>query len=170
MLCELIYLAIILLVGIPLFGNLKMPLLQFIVRILNTILIIMAYCSIYNFIAMICSEITVSTTINIILFIAMFIAASSLGLTASSSKYITHSYIDENGTQYIISQEPNPNYPGDAKVKMARTIYLLIPQGQAIEVKNANIEYLYQMPIYSLILISIINVVGIYLFSIKELK
>ena len=147
-----------------------MSLTQFGISILNVILIIIAYCSIYNFITMICSEITVSTTICILLFIAMFIAEGSFALTANSNKYIEHAYYDENGNKYIISQEPNPNYPGDEIVKMARTIYLLIPQGQAMEVGSNDTEYAYQMPIYSIILISVVNIGGIYLIRKKELK
>ena len=168
--CEFIYLAIVLLIGTPMFGKLQMPFDQFCMSVLNVILIIIAYCSIYNFIAMICSEITISTTICILLFIAMFIAQGSFGLIADTSPYITHTSIDENGNRQIISQEPNPNYPGEQKVKIARTIYLFIPQGQAQEVESNNTEYAYQMPIYSIILISIVNIGGIYLFSKKELK
>lgn len=146
-----------------------MPLSQFSMSMLNTVLVIMAFCSIFNFIAMICSEITVSTTISIIAFIAMFVAESSLGYVANSSKYITNSYW-ENGVEYIISQEEDPNYPGDQKVKLAKTIYLFIPEGQANEIANKDIENLFKMPIYSIILIIIFNIVGIYLFSKKELK
>lgn len=83
----------------------------------------------------------------------MFIVATSLQYTANSSKYINHTYTDENGNTYIISQEPNPNYPGDEKVKMARMFYLFIPQGQADEIANSidnigrsNIEVLYIIP------------------------
>lgn len=169
-LCEFIFLAIILLVGIPIYGNLRMPLSDFFMSLLNVVLVIISFCSIFNFIAMICSEITVSTTICILLFIAMFIAQGSFALTANSNKYIEHTFIDENGNRYIISQEPDPNYPGDNVVKAARIIYLSIPQGQANELADADTEYLYQMPIYSITLICIINIVGVYIFSKKELK
>lgn len=146
-----------------------MPLSQFVLSILNVILVIIAYCSIFNFITMLFSEITVSTTVCIVLFIAMFIADSSLSLTINTSQYITNSYW-EDGIEHIISQELNPNYPGDQKIKLARTIYFFIPQGQADDIASGKTEYLYQMPIYSIILISVINVGGIYLFTKKELK
>lgn len=146
-----------------------MPLSQFVLSILNVILVIIAYCSIFNFVTMLCSEITVSTIICILIFIAMFIIEGSLSLTINTSQYITNSYW-EDGVEYIISQEPNPNYPGDQKVKFARMIYLFIPQGQADEIASGKTEYLSQMPIYSIILISIINIGGIYLFTKKELK
>lgn len=146
-----------------------MPISDFLMSILNVVLIIISFCSIFNFIAMICSEITISTVICILLFIAMFIAQGAFGYTANASPYITYSLIDEQGNSYVV-EEPDPNYPGDEKVKTARIIYLSIPQGQAIEVSNDDTEYLYQMPIYSVILISIVNIVGVYIFSKKELK
>lgn len=168
-LCQLIYICIVLIIGIPLFGKIQMPISQFMLSILNTILIVIVYCSIFNFIAMIFSEITVSITINILIFITMFIIEASIGYIANSSKYITNSFWD-NGIETIISEELNPNYPGDAKVKSAKIIYLLIPQGQANKIANGNKDSLCQMPIYSVIITCTINLVGIYLFSKKELK
>lgn len=168
-LCEIIYIAIILLIGIPLYGKLQMPTSQFAMSMLNTFLIITSFCSIYHFITMICPDITVSVTINILIFIAMFIASSSLEYIANSPKYITHTFTD-NEVSYIISQEPNPNYPGDQKVKQAKILYLSIPQGQAMAIFNNEAELLSQMPIYSVILIIVVNICGIYLFSKKELK
>ena len=76
---ELIYLIIVLLIGIPLFGQMKMTLTQFLMTMLNTTLIIISFCTIYNFIAMLCSDITLSTIICIILFIALFILQEALG-------------------------------------------------------------------------------------------
>lgn len=167
--CELIYIILATVISIPLFGGFELNLFQFGMSMLNTLLVIVAYCSIFNFVTMICSEITVSTTICIFLFIVMFIAQASFALTANSNKYIEHTYY-ENGNKYIISQEINPNYPGEQIVKMAKMVYLLIPQGQAMEIGSGDTEYAYQMPMYSLIVIGIFNVCGLYLFSKKELK
>ena len=168
--CEMIYLVIVILIGMHLFGKMEMNFTQFMMTMLNTILIIISFCSIYNFIAMLCSDITLSVGICIIAFVAMFIAQGAFGLTANSNKYITSTFLDENGNSHIISQEPNPNYPGDEKVKQARMFYLAIPQGQAMEIVYNNLEYLKQMPIYSITLIITINILGIYIFSKKELK
>lgn len=137
---------------------------------LNTALIIISWCSIFNFISMICSDVTVSTTLCILIFIAMFIAQASIGLTANSSKYLNHTFTDENGNSQIISQEPNPNYPGDNNVKIAKTLYYFMPEGQAMEIGNNNFNDLYKMPIYSIIIIIMMNGIGIYIFSRKELR
>lgn len=47
--CELIYLLLAFLVGIPLFGGLEMPLTDFFMSIFNVFLIIVSFCSIFNF-------------------------------------------------------------------------------------------------------------------------
>lgn len=167
--CEIIYILTILIIGRALGGKIYLPMMEFIMFILNSLLVIITYCSIYNSITMICPEITVATVISIITFIIMFIVEASVGYIANQPKYTTNSYY-EDGKEYIISQEINPNYPGDEKVKIAKTIYLIIPQGQASKIANMDTEVIYKMPIYSLIIISIINIGGIYLFSKKELK
>ena len=118
---------------------------------------------------MICTEITISTTICTLLFIAMFIMQAGFGYIASSTKYITNTSIDESGNK-VVTQEPNPNYPGDQKVRQAKIIYFSIPQGQAMEIDNGYSEDLYQMPLYSITLIIIINTLGLFIFSKKELK
>lgn len=168
--CEMIYFLLIFIVGNILHAKMELSLSQYLMSILNTCLVIISFCSIYNFISMICKNITVSTVLCIILFILMFIGENAVGLTAFSRRYIEHSMIDENGNKYIISQEINPNYPGDQKVKIAKIIYLLIPQGQAMEIANNDFELMKQMPIYSIILIIFINIFGIFIFSKKELK
>lgn len=170
LLCELIYFLIVSLVGKHLFENVKIQSIQLVMIILNTVLIIISFCSIFNFITMICSEITISTTICIIIFIVMYIIQGVFSLNAHSPKYIEHILYDENGNKHIISQELNPNYPGDQKVKKAKIMYLAIPQGQAMEISNSNLELLQQMPLYSIPLTVIINILGIYIFSKKELK
>ena len=147
-----------------------MPLDEFLMSIFNVILIIVSFCSIFNFIAMLCSEITISTTICIILFIAMFIMQGAFSVTANSSQYINQTFVDEYGNTEIVSQTLDPNYPGEEKVKFARAIYLLIPQGQAMEIGTGDVDYLYVMPFYSIGLIFCFNALGVFIFSRKELK
>lgn len=167
---ELIYLILMLIIGIPLFGKLQMPVSEFAMSILNIFLVIIAYCSIFNFITMLSSEVTISTTICIIIFIVMFVIVSALSLTVNTSKYITDTFWDEQGQPHIISQELNPNYPGEEKIKIAKTIYYFIPQGQANDIANGKTEDLSEFPIYSIALIVLVNLGGIYSFNKKELK
>lgn len=189
-LCELIYIAFMFIIGTNIYEKLQIPVSQLIMIILNTMLIIALYCSILNCITMICSEITVSTVICVITVIIMFVAEFFVSQTANCTKYMKHSVIDSNGVETIINQGLNPNYPGDEAVKIAKTVELLLPTGQADRlissaftdpdvIKNRiftkeeveeKVHDLYKMPLYSIAVISAINIVGICLFSRKELK
>ena len=179
LIAETLYITVVLLIGTNIFGKLQMTSRDIFLITLNTILVIITYCSIYNFVTMICSEITISTIICIILFIAMFVLTGALGLTVHSEPYNKITYTDENGESHITYREPNPNYPSETKMKIAKIIYLSLPTSQADEIEtfyfdenlqNKRNEYLSQMPIYSLVVIGITNFFGIYLFKKKELK
>ena len=92
----------------------------------------------------------------------------------NKSKDISSILIDIVSSSH--NQKTNPNYPGEEKVKVAKTILFFIPQGQAnqiankIDERNTIDENLYQLPIYSITLIIFINLSGSYLFLKKELK
>lgn len=154
------------------YGNLQtagMSIHTLTMKIINTILIIIAFCTIFNFITMLCREVTTSLTICALLFIAMFIIQAAIAPTASQLPY--EKAIDQNGN-IIVTDKPNLAY-NDFKVKTARVLYLLNPEGQAMEVYNKEIEepnFLNQMPIYSGGLIVILNTLGVALFNKKELK
>ena len=166
---EILYMGVVAAIAIPLIGGLKMSLFQIVLTVINTVLIIITYTSIFNLISMLCSEITISTIMCILVFIIMYIIASSLALVINTPEYNSSMYYDENGS-HLVSQTINPNYPGKQKIKIAKTLYYFLPQGQANEIMNGKVENLSKFPFYSIGLISIINFSGIYFFNKKELK
>lgn len=169
--CEIIFLLIVFFLGNLIYGNIEMQIFQFVMNILNTGLIILSFCSIYNFITMICSDITVSTTICIFLFIAMFILSASTQYALIDIQPTIKEYeINENGEQFVVDEKPNPNYPGSIKYNIMKAIYLLNPESQATEIQSRSTEYIYEMPIYSIGLTIVISIGGIWIFSKKQLK
>lgn len=169
--CQTIYILIIILFGRPIFGNLHMSTYQFVITMINTILIMILYTSIFNMITMLCSEITISTVVCMLLFITMFVIEGAFSTAIYTPKYIENVYVDKNGEEHISkSDEINPNYPGEFKIMVAKIICFSIPVGQASELQNIKSEYLEVLPIYSIIIICITNISGIYIFIRKELK
>lgn len=192
--CQIIYILIVYFVGGLFFGKLQMNSSQLILIILNTILIIIAYCTIFNFITMLSSEITISTIICTLLFIAMFVICSGFSTTVNAEKYITSTTITENG-ESIIEKFPNPNYPSELKMKIAKIIYYTLPVGSSQEIQNASSVFDYlnsnldsnslstfkenqnksfnnlqASPNYLITLIIFLNLIGIFVFNKKELK
>ena len=174
---EFIYLIIISIVAIPLLGSIQMTFSQLAVILLDIIMIIIVYSSIFNFIALICSNITISTVSSLLLILIMFVIDMLLSPTANSTEYIQKNIVmDEQGniTYEIVKNE---DYPGKIIQTTCKTIINFNPVSQAIEISgnkiNMNEEDFNNMkvyPLYSLGLIIIITAIGIYLFNIKELK
>lgn len=176
---ELVYMLVVAIVGIPVLGGLQIPFYQFILILLNIVMIIVTYSSIFCCITLLCQDITMSTVIGIIIVLAMFVTDGTLSLTANVEQYRYQITRDEQGviTKEIIGI--NQNYPGDTKKKIAQIILYIIPTGQAnlLERKvsnnimfNEEITDTYILLVYSLGAAIVINIIGIYYFNKKELK
>lgn len=176
---ELVYMLVVAIVGIPVLGGLQIPFPQFILILLNIVMIIVTYSSIFCCITLLCQDITMSTVIGIIIVLAMFVIEGMLSLTANAEQYRYQITRDEQGivTKEIIGI--NQNYPGDTKKKIAQIILYIIPTGQAnlLERKvsnnimfNEEITDTYILLVYSLGAAIVINIIGIYYFNKKELK
>lgn len=170
-LAELVYVLFILIFGNCFIGKLEMSLFQFMIIMLNILMILIAYCSIFNAITLICSDITVATVINIILFLAMFTVCNAVFSIVNIPEYITDTFYDEYGNAHILEKEVNPNYPSEFRRNVCQTILNILPIGQSMQLsdykENANTKVLM---LYSFIVIVLSNAIGIYLFNKKELK
>ena len=168
---EIIHLTIVTIIGIPLIGKIQMNILDFLYIILNMILLIIVFSSIFNFISMLCSNVTLSTVGSLLLILIMYVFCMSISIVANSTKELKIQDFDENGnliTQYI----EDKNYPGDFNKNLCKTVINILPTGQAMELSDVNIDMkeIKIYPLYSLGGIIIINVLGIYMFNKKELK
>lgn len=174
---EFIYLIIISIVAIPLLGSIQMTFSQLAVILLDIIMIIIVYSSIFNFIALICSNITISTVSSLLLILIMFVTDMFLSPTANSTEYIQKNIVMDEQGNVTYEVVKNEDYPGKLVQTICKTISNFNPVSQAIEISgnkiNMNEEDFNNMkvyPLYSLGLIIIITAIGIYLFNIKELK
>lgn len=174
---ELIYLIIVSIVSIPIFGLVQMSFLQLAVILLDIIMIIIVYSSIFNFIALICSNITISTVSSLLLILIMFVIDMFLSPTANSTEYIQKNIVMDEQGNVTYEVVKNEDYPGKLVQTICKTISNFNPVSQAIEISGNKIEMneedfnnLKRYPLYSLGLIIIITAIGIYLFNIKELK
>ena len=174
---EFIYLIIISIVAIPLLGSIQMTFSQFAFILLDMIMIIIVYSSIFNFIALICSNITISTVTSLLLILIMFVTDMFLSPTANSTEYIQKNIVMDEQGNVTYEVVKNEDYPGKIIQTTCKTIINFNPVSQAIEISgnkiNMNEEDFNNMkvyPLYSLGLIIIITAIGIYLFNIKELK
>ena len=144
LLIELIYMLVVSTIAIPMFGKMQIPLSQFAFIIVDIIMIIIAYSSLFNLIGMICTDVTVSTVISILLTLVMLIGFLNIP--------------SENNTIFNIV----PARQAILITDCLRTMEM--PEEFKV---NVNFEIL---SLYSLVFIVLINIIGLYCFNRKYLK
>lgn len=182
LIANIIYIGIVFLIGTNLFGTLQMLSLTQI--IVYTSLIVIVYCTIYNLITMLCKDASASLVACVIIFIIMFVAMMFVSTKLMEKPFTKVTKYNIQGEIEFSSEEINPNYPGETTIKIYKTMNYLIPTGQASILQNACTEmsefdekeinqrkqYLDEMPIYAISEIILLNIIGIFLFKIQELK
>ena len=180
---EIVYLILVMIIGIPTLGGLQIPIDKFLFILLDMVLIIIAYSSIFNFITLICSDITIATVVCILSFIGMFVVSEFVvSPIANDKKYYSNYVTNENGEIIETQKHLNPNYVGDFAKQVYKNILYIIPFGQASQIQStmSNLSYendrymtdtdIKLAGLYSLGLIIVINGIGIYFFKRKDLK
>lgn len=72
---EIIYLLIVASIGIPMFGSIQIPVSELLLILLDIFMMIVSYAAIFTFISLICSNITTSTVLCLLLTLAMMVIA-----------------------------------------------------------------------------------------------
>lgn len=178
---QLIYMLIVAVIGIPIFGTLQMTIEKFLFVIIDIVIIIITYASIFTCITLLCSDITVSTVSCMILVLMMFIASMALSSTANAMKY-RETYIQTENGEIEVHQKLNPDYPGDLKKNVAKTILYCLPTGQTSQIISQISKKPFQITnymsdaelktvfLYSVGVTIVITGVGMYCFKRKDLK
>lgn len=167
---QIIWTAFVLIIAVPVFGKPIIELNQLLITSFDSIMFIIAYSAIFNFISVLSCNKTISAVTCILLFFIM------LGVTVSAFNIIqTPETVQQGGlnpdTGVVSFEEvPNPKYPSDSKRQFYQRIVDIIPMGQAFSIGAGLSTNLYMLPVYSMALIIIFNGVGVYLFSKKDLN
>lgn len=162
-----IFLLITIAIGLPLFGVGTIPISVILNKIFVLILVIIAYSSIFTFVAMMCSNKTVIAITTILLSFGMIFFATYCYNILTTPEYIQVAALVDGETKF--KEEYNPKYPSKEKRKVYETLLDIIPAGQTIQIqkRNSNLEILLG---YSLTIIVVITSSGFILFKKKELK
>lgn len=168
---QIVYIAIVIVLGGLIIGNVEMSFSNFFILFIEMFAIIVAYSSIFNLITLACPDMTVATIICMLLFLVMYIVTSSLTSIINAPEYITHTLTDDSGNIQVISEEPNPNYPGKVKMIISKLLYYIIPTGSAMQMAGNidNIDVVLSLS-YLVTIIILSNVFGICIFNRKDLK
>lgn len=168
---QILFMILVALIGIPLFGGLSLSLGTLLLVLLDIIMIDIFYSAIFTFIAMICSNKTVISIISILLAFGLLLASSVITEVLQAPEYINSAKITNSDTgDFKMVEEKNPRYPSETQKKVYTTALNFLPSGQAFKITgivDGNIEFL---SIYSLCMTIIISTIGLVIFNKKELK
>lgn len=163
----LLFMVILVVIGIPIFGGIQMTMFGFLILLLDSLALGIAYSSIFTFIAMLCSNKTATAITCILIAIGMLFFSIILISIIETPKMIPSYELIEG--EMVSKEVPNPRYPSDAQRRICQTIIDINPAGQSLEIvgRETNFKIL---SVYSLGIIILFTSAGLLLFQRKELK
>lgn len=164
----LLFLVILASIGIPLFGAITITLAKLLMQLGCIFVTIIAYSSIFTFLAMIISNKTITAITTIMLAFGMMFYALMAFDRLSQPEYID-TMIMKDGVQKIINTKNNHYLEGE-KRKLIQLSIDIIPAGQMFQIAGRTVPNLKLLPIYSLGIIIVFTGAGLVLFKKKELK
>lgn len=164
------YLIIIFALGIPLFGMGTAPIKMTLIKILVDIMVCVSISSLCTFIAMLCSNKTVTAILTIVIFLVLMFGAACCYSILNMPQFIETATIkDQSSGQYEIVQEPNPKYPSETTKKVMKILLDINPTGQTLQMLERESKF-GELMLYSLGIMIIFTGAGIEVFNKKELK
>lgn len=158
-------------IGILLFGPITISISKLLMLIGCIFVTIIAYSSIFTFLAMIISNKTITAITTIMLSFGLMIFALTHLNILYAPEYIESASLTNGETgEFQMIQEKNPKYPSETKRKVYQTLLDINPAGQMFQLAGRTVPNLKVLPIYSACIIIVFTGAGLILFNKKELK
>lgn len=164
----ILFIGIVASIGIPFFETITFPILKLLMLFGCIFATVIAYSSIFTFIAMIISNKTINAIVSIMLAFGLMMNAMICFSKLEAPKTIQEATIVDGETK--IEEVPNPKYPSEKQKKLYRTMLDINPAGQMLQIAGRIVPNLSMLPLYSLGIIVVSTGTGLVLFKKKELK
>lgn len=164
----ILFIIVVIIIGIPLFGKITIPMSTLLMLLGCIFVTIIAYSSIFTFIAMMISNKTITAIVSMMLAFGLIMMAL-ICLNILETPEIIQSATFVNG-ETKIEEISNPKYPSITKKRVCQTLLDINPAGQMFQIAGRTAPNLKVLPIYSLGLLTIFTGIGLVLFKKKELK
>lgn len=157
-----------LILGVPLLGVFKLELVIVFWFVIVSLLLSIAFSSIFNLISMLISSKAIGSISCILVAFLLLISGVQLNKMLTEPQMNRGIVVTDNGQKY--DEVPNPNYIEGEQRKNVQLIYDFLPGGQVIQCITIETKNLRLLPVYSTIIIIISTTLGVALFSKKEIK
>ncbi len=163
-----LFIVTVAIIGIPLFGGITISVPKLLTLLGCIFVTIIAYSSIFTFIAMMISNKAVAAIVSIMLAFGMMMAALTCFNIINAPEFIQEASLVDGEMKFI--EVPNPKYPSEEKKKICQTLLNIDPAGQMFQLAGRAAPDLKVLPLYSLAEIIVFAGAGILLFKKKDLK
>lgn len=168
---QVVYMLVVLFIGVPMIGGIKIPIGNFMYLLFTTVMTIVAYSAFFNFISMLCSNITVSAVFCVVSVIVMFFMVFNLSAMAESEEFYENTVLNMRGEIVGTEMIRNDSYPGDFMKEFSKSIMYIFPTGTASKLVNyGDFNDVKVLPMYSFVTVVVLSAVGVYVFNRKDLK
>ncbi len=158
-----------LIIGIPLLGHFSADTKIILLFVLQTFILAVVFSSVFTLIAMHCHNKAIAVVICILLAFTLLFSGFILNAMLDATETVGGYTMDANG-ELVYNESPNPKYLDGMKRKIVQTVYDINPGGQAIQCVFMSAVNMERLPIYSLIIIILSAVAGVFFFRKKDLK
>lgn len=167
----LLFLIVVAIVGIPLFGGITISITHFFMIFGSIFVTMIAYCSIFTFISMVISNKTMIAIVNILVSFGLIVSSLICLSILSETEFIHSAEITNMETgDYNFVEVPNPHYPNEMQRKIYQTLLDINPAGQMFQIAGKAALNFKILPIYSLGIIIVFTGLGLVIFQKKELR
>lgn len=158
-------------VGIPLIGFIKMETAIFLAVVGASFVTTLAFCSIFTLVSMLCQNRAVTTVICILGVFALLFAAAFINSKLEAPEYYD-SYVmtDSSGVPMEVERVANPEYLRGTERQVYQFFLDFLPAGQVLQFCSHSAQHLWQMPLYSLIILLSTTAAGVFVFRRKDIK
>lgn len=168
-------------VGIPLIGFLEADVKTILLTVLGCVIMTVAFCSLCTMVCMVNQNKTISAIITIVGVFALMLAASMIlskltepefynSFSMPNASGASDSIIYDSTSDASAGITPNPGYLRGSERSFYEFLLDFLPSGQAMQYSSMTAVHLWQMPLYSLIIIFLSTGIGAVAFRRKDVK
>ncbi|WP_310603679.1 ABC transporter permease subunit [Anaerosporobacter sp.] len=164
------YMVAVVIIGIPLIGFFTLDIKNILQICIGTFILAMAFTSIFTMVSMICSNKTTGAVTSILFVVVLLFVAMYMNSRIQAPKYIEEYVMTDSLGNVQTQMAQNPDYITGTKRAVYEFLFDFIPTGQTIQFSAMTAVHLWEMSLYSLLIVVTTTFAGAMIFRKKDIK
>lgn len=139
--------------------------------VLVGVMSILAFCAVFTMLSMLNQRKAVVAVISILLALGLLLLSSMLDSRLSEPEFYDNYVLTASGVPELATESvANPRYLGPTARAICQFLQDFLPSGQSIQIFSLTQTQMWQMPLYSLLIVALTTSAGVFFFRRKDLK